>query len=460
MHFSIPETENLQDKDGSYYQGYHVHINGNHHCTLRYKQLRHLHDQLKKLFSHDTIPEFPSKKLLPLTTLQLEERRLYLEKYLQSIALDHRISSSTFFHAFLRMAQNETHLSSDDQKIIHIRITLPGEEVISIPVTPIQETSSVIKKVAQHVGLPEELADYFALFIQDANEFNQYCLVRRLLNYESPFLAVKLSGESASLVMRKSYWDSIYDDELLKFPIGTKLVYNQFRDDHKRYWIQPNEQQLISLKRLIDQDKQHEVMKLARQIRFYGGVNFLPCLTDFPTAGTPVSIHALNKELVFCYPDLTERSFRVTRMRSWRITTIVQEHNVDHPKLELSFEYLLSKDRLQWITVDSTQVIFLSLCLQSMVEELMRKQQDGGGGSSFPQLADEVIQKLTFLGKHGNLLCISESTGKTRISKDPVKKSLGLKESIRVRFRNGRNHSFEEARIENHAFEDIRDEDL
>jgi len=42
--------------------------------------------------------------------------------------------------------------------------------------------------------------------------------------------------------------------------------------------------------------------------------------------------------------------------------------------MELSFEYLLSKDRLQWVTVDSPQVIFLSLCLQSMVEELMRKQ--------------------------------------------------------------------------------------
>lgn len=42
-------------------------------------------------------------------------------------------------------------------------------------------------------------------------------------------------------------------------------------------------------------------------------------------------------------------------------------------------------------------------------------------------------------------------------------KSVGLKECIRVRFRNGRNSShssFEEARIENHAFEDIRDEDL
>ncbi len=51
----------------------------------------------------------------------------------------------------------------------------------------------------------------------------------------------------------------MYDDELLKNPIGTKLVYNQFRDDYKRYWIQPNEQQLIPLKRLLEQEKQHEV---------------------------------------------------------------------------------------------------------------------------------------------------------------------------------------------------------
>lgn len=65
--------------------------------------------------------------------------------FLFPVALDQRVSSSTFFHAFLRMAQNETHLSSDEQKNVHIRITLPGEEVISIPVTPIQETSSVIK---------------------------------------------------------------------------------------------------------------------------------------------------------------------------------------------------------------------------------------------------------------------------------------------------------------------------
>ena len=112
-------------------------------------------------------------------------------------------------------------------------------------------------------------------------------VVRRLLNYESPFLAVKLSGENASLVMRKrynlfkqvttihydiyfkikpyilhSYWDSAFDEELLKNVIGTKLLYNQFRDDYKRYWIQPSEQQIIPLKRLMEQDKQQEVMTI------------------------------------------------------------------------------------------------------------------------------------------------------------------------------------------------------
>ena len=111
-------------------------------------------------------------------------------------------------------------------------------------------------------------------------------VVRRLLNYESPYLAVKLSGQSASLVMRKrlllllqlafriiiadhllwlfSYWDPAYDDELLKSMIGTKLVYNQFGDDLKRYWVQPTEQQVVILKRLMEQENQAEVRFLKR----------------------------------------------------------------------------------------------------------------------------------------------------------------------------------------------------
>lgn len=64
-------------------QGYNIHINGVFHCTVRYKQLHNLHEQLKKVFGTDSVPSFPPKKLLPLTNSQLEERRALLEKYIQ-----------------------------------------------------------------------------------------------------------------------------------------------------------------------------------------------------------------------------------------------------------------------------------------------------------------------------------------------------------------------------------------
>ena len=43
-------------------------------------------------------------------------------------------------------------------------------------------------------------------------------------------------------------------------------------------------------------------------------------------------------------------------------------------QLELSFEYLMSKDKLQWITISSEQAILMSVCLQAMVDELLLKK--------------------------------------------------------------------------------------
>ena len=84
--------------------------------------------------------------------------------------------------------------------------------------------------------------------------------------------------------------------------------------------------------------------------------------------------------------------WQVTRIRCWRIMTLggsppptassaaaaAAVHSVPatagdaETKLELSFEYLVAADKLVWITVVSSQAILMSLCLQSMVEELVR----------------------------------------------------------------------------------------
>ena len=46
-------------------------------------------------------------------------------------------------------------------------------------------------------------------------------------------------------------------------------------------------------------------------------------------------------------------------------------------RLELAFEYLMSNDQLQWVTITSPQAIMMSICLQSMVDELMVKKSGG-----------------------------------------------------------------------------------
>ena len=54
------------------------------HCTVRYRQLHSLHEQLRREYGPTAVPGFPPKKFLPLTGSQLEDRRASLEKYIQT----------------------------------------------------------------------------------------------------------------------------------------------------------------------------------------------------------------------------------------------------------------------------------------------------------------------------------------------------------------------------------------
>ena len=113
-----------------------------------------------------------------------------------------------------------------------------------------------------------------------------------------------------------------------------------------------------------------------------------------------VSVLIGGRELVLRTPDpqnginLKEGRFKVTRMRCWRIMSpeastvnLLQNRSNGEddnhfgrfptcssaePALELSFEYLMPNNRdMQWISITSPQAILMSLCLQSMVEELL-----------------------------------------------------------------------------------------
>lgn len=173
--------------------------------------------------------------------------------------------------------------------------------------------------------------------------------------------------------------------------VGLNLLYAQTVSDIERGWILVNKDQHRQLKSLQEKGSKKEFIHLGQTLKYYGYIKFDPCVTDFPEKGCQVIVSAGNNELNFHVKlpneQMKEGSFKVTRMRCWRITSsqVPIANGTTNPcssgqfeiKLELSFEYLMSKDRLQWVTITSDQAIMMSICLQSMVDELMVKKSGG-----------------------------------------------------------------------------------
>lgn len=70
-----------------------------------------------------------------------------------------------------------------------------------------------------------------------------------------------------------------------------------------------------------------QFIHLGQTLKYYGYIKFDPCVTDFPEKGCQVIVSAGNNELNFHVKlpneQMKEGSFKVTRMRCWRITSSV-----------------------------------------------------------------------------------------------------------------------------------------
>nr|XP_021150192.1 sorting nexin-17 [Columba livia] len=213
------------------------------------------------------------------------------------------------------------------------------------------------------------------------------------------------------------YWDSSYDDDVMEHRVGLNLLYVQTVSDIEHGWILVNKDQHRQLKSLQEKVSKKEFIRLAQTLKYYGYLKFDPCVTDFPEKGCHVVVSAGNNELNFQVrlpnEQIKEGSFKVTRMRCWRVTSSVPMSNgpsgsspgKSEVKLELAFEYLMSKDRLQWVTITSPQAIMLSICLQSMVDELMVKKS----GGSISKMFRRPQSKLTSVSLRGISHCSSAS---------------------------------------------------
>ncbi|KAL5015073.1 hypothetical protein ScPMuIL_009343 [Solemya velum] len=390
MHFSIPDTQDIPDKNNSCYTSYNIHINGVFHCTVRYSLLHGFHEQLKKEFGTANLPPFPPKKLLSLTPVQVDERRVLLERYIQTISQDLRIAKSDMFNSLLLSAQQET-LQEEPENVTLDIFLMNGHKILT-NIMSTDQTDEVLESIASQIDLPDELVYYFALFLIKKEGEGENSIVRRLQGFESPYISLKASNKNNDykIVLRKCFWDSAFDDEILENKVAMNLLYVQAVNDIERQWVLATKDQLKHLSSLQQKGSKREYLRVARTLKYYGYLQFLPCVTDYPQPNCRTLIAVGNRELNMRIQvevnSIKEGSFKITRMKCWRITTIVNgpltngdtnDSHTSKARLELSFEYLMAKDTLKWITVTSDQAILISMCLQSMVDELLLKKQGG-----------------------------------------------------------------------------------
>ncbi|XP_075940250.1 sorting nexin-17 isoform X1 [Anarhichas minor] len=396
MHFSIPETEVRSGENGSTYVAYNIHVNGVLHCRVRYSQLLGLHEQIKKEYGSNVVPAFPPKKIFTLTPAEVEQRREQLEKYMQAVRLDSLLGASEMFNSFLRKAQQETQQIPTEE--VALDICLSNGQKVTVNILTSDQTEDVLDAVATKLDLPDDLVGYFSLFLVREGVDGGLSFVRKLQEFELPYVSItSLRSSEFHILLRKSRSDTF--GLLLGHGVRRRRhgqqSWPEFAirpvSDIERGWILVNKDQHRQLKSLQEKGSKKEFIHLGQTLKYYGYIKFDPCITDFPEKGCQVIVSAGNNELNFHVKlpneQIKEGSFKVTRMRCWRVTSsqVPIANGTTNPcsaskcdvKLELAFEYLMSKDRLQWVTITSQQAIMMSICLQSMVDELMVKKSGG-----------------------------------------------------------------------------------
>lgn len=480
MHFSIPDTQEFfNDTTGSTYTGFNIHINGSFHCCLRFKQLHSLHEQLKRSLSASnnpnvTLPSFPPKKLLPLTNNQIETRRIALEHYVQVVGQDPIISKSELLRTFLLSAQQES--AAIDTRETTIDVYLMNGFRISVNCYTNDYSMKVLSKACQNIDLPCSYVNYFSLFLMRKDNDGGVILIRKLMDFESPYISQRIA-EDCQIVIRKSYWDPCYDIQLMQDKIALNLLFIQTISDIERDWIIVGPDVKKELRNLQERGNKKEYIEIARNLPSYGCVQFPNAVVDYPEPNNVAVITVGNRELSIrshLGQKIHETKFRVTRMRCWRVTTIHnnEEENTSSldnslQNLELSFEYLMSKNCLKWITVASDQAMLISVCLQGMVDELIHQKD----GNQYILKSDIVpYQPMCYIRRDGssaNQICDSSSSDTlSSLNNDidmpiqsqsnflSMRRKIKNKMSTTVFFRNGRES------VHNEAFEGIGDDDL
>ncbi|CAO2602492.1 Sorting nexin-31 [Lemmus lemmus] len=363
MHFCIPVSQQRPDALGGRYVLYSVYLDGFLFCKVRYSQLHRWNEQLRRVFGN-SLPPFPPKHYLAMTAAMAEERRDQLERYLQDVTADPRVTRSDVFTEFLTLVQ--MHTLNVTTKKASLDVFLPNGKSVNAEVLTSDTAERVLEVVAHKLGLYPELLGYFGLFLIRCFPEGKLSVVKKLADFELPYTSLQSSeAEDCKIGLRKCNY----------------AVFKAVQDIEIE-WVKPTQVQREELKALQEKENQTEFLERSQEVRHYGYIQLDPCTCNHPEPGCAAVLSIGNNEIScsVTLPDgqTQDIAFQMSGVKCWQVTFLGTLLDTEGPQrtlnqnLELRFQY--SEDsRQQWFVVYTKQAFFLSSCLKKMISEKMAK---------------------------------------------------------------------------------------
>lgn len=386
MHISIPTSEELVGEKGKKYVSYNIHINGTYHCSARYSTLLALNDRLKKQYGQGCLEQFPGKGFMYMRPEHAHDRRYRLQRWLQKIGGQKLIVEGETFQTFLLNAQKE--VQKGPEQDVQLEIFLSNGKSVKCDIMSTDQTDDVLETAASVIGLNENLTYYFGLYmVEDAS--GKYT-IRKLQDFESPYVSLGRAPEGYKIMLRKAYWSSELDEALYEDPIALNLIYIETITDIKSGSIVVSDDVADDLANHRANKDRKNFLAIAQKLNGYGDHTFGHCMTNYPKPGTKAKLSLGNTILKLQTEDGKEHTFRLQLMRCWRTATIFPSEDLkkrfppdgliemDDKKctVEMEFEYFFeSTQKMGWVKFVSPQTIHLAMCLQFMVEEMLRTRK-------------------------------------------------------------------------------------
>lgn len=109
--------------------------------------------------------------------------------------------SSELLSGFLLSAQQET--ATQEKQDISVDVYIMINYPIKIRISTYDRTETVLWKALKQINLPFNYVQYFSLYLIKINNNGDIIVIRKLLDFESPYLTQQVIRTPTKIVIRK-----------------------------------------------------------------------------------------------------------------------------------------------------------------------------------------------------------------------------------------------------------------